>query len=241
MKDDSILDARHHFLGCVCGYVCVLLCSTLTAVIVYFFRLLHDSYRRELGVSSLEFYHPGVSKEQYQIAVPTSAVKHVPERWRYLSAVKTHKRYWSPEVEALQEPRAMALETRGQLLRGSLTTFLIKFDDTLDLWASATRCLSELDCLLSLATAKDVMGEPMCRPTFVPSSGGPAELTVRQLRHPCLEHTGAVCCIARAFPRVAPRACTHTHTHTHTHVTYRWGTSSRMTLWLGAQHPQPSC
>jgi DNA mismatch repair ATPase MutS len=94
-----------------------------------------------------------------------------------------------------------------------LPDFIAQFDEHLDLWTSGTRCLSELDCLLSLATAKDVMGEPMCKPTFI--ADGPAELTVKQLRHPCLEHSGAVQVRIHALftgrrawlPRANPREC----------------------------------
>lgn len=39
-------------------------------------------YRREFGLSKLEYYHPGVSKEQYQIAMPSEKVKQVPSSWR---------------------------------------------------------------------------------------------------------------------------------------------------------------
>lgn len=38
-------------------------------------------YRRTFDLSKLEYYHPGVSKEQYQIAVPNDKVKRVPESW----------------------------------------------------------------------------------------------------------------------------------------------------------------
>mmetsp|Transcript_28787 Transcript_28787/g.86393 ORF Transcript_28787/g.86393 Transcript_28787/m.86393 type:complete len:1227 (-) Transcript_28787:2817-6497(-) len=147
-------------------------------------------YRRDFGLPKLQFYHPGVSKEQYQIAVPVDKVKRVPESWRYLSAVKSFKRYWSPEVESLQDPLAMAKETKRQLLRDSLSTFLAKFDEASGVWSAVTQCLAELDCLLSLAAAKEVMGEPMCKPTIV-DDGSPV-LSVKELRHPCLEHSGAV-------------------------------------------------
>lgn len=39
-------------------------------------------YRRRFG-ASLDYYHPGVSKEQYQIPVPVAQIRQIPDSWRY--------------------------------------------------------------------------------------------------------------------------------------------------------------
>ena len=63
------------------------------------------------------------------------------------------------------------------------------FDAHCEKWNRAIDCLAELDCLLSLCIAKDVMGGPMCRPEFVPE-GEDVVFDVQDLRHPCLVESG---------------------------------------------------
>eukprot|EP00041_Stephanoeca_diplocostata_P029567 m.877656 g.877656 ORF g.877656 m.877656 type:complete len:1327 (+) comp23582_c0_seq5:181-4161(+) len=147
-------------------------------------------YRREFGLGKLQYYHPGVSKEQYQIPIPLSSVKKVPKTWVLISSTKGEKRYWSPEVQEMQEPLAMLKETKKQLLRDSLKTMLRTFDTSLAKWLGVVDTLARVDCLLSLSVAREVMGEPMCRPDF--KASGPPMLSVEGLRHPCLVNTGAV-------------------------------------------------
>lgn len=60
----------------------------------------------------------------------------------------------------------------------------------------AISALSHLDCLISLYRAKDAMGAPMCRPSFVCTDDldekQRAVLELGEMRHPCLVNTGRI-------------------------------------------------
>lgn len=61
------------------------------------------------------------------------------------------------------------------------------FDEHRELWASAVRCLSHLDALLSLA---DVSAQPgFSRPQFYEGAATPSFIRLKNARHPCLAQT----------------------------------------------------
>lgn len=140
---------------------------------------------REGVKSEVKYFHPGVTKERYQVQVPNALCKKVPTSWTKKSSTSTCARFWPREVEDLQRPLAELIETKEQILRAMMKTLQLTFDESIADWNTAIRCLAEVDCLLSLALAKERMGSPMCRPTFVPSRSGPV-FEVEEMRHPCL-------------------------------------------------------
>lgn len=145
--------------------------------------------QQTLGSNKLAYYHPGVSKERYQIAVPASLKSKVPASWVIKSQTKTMFRYWTADIERVQRPLAEACETRAQLMRDMLKQTLLDFDQYSHLWTAAVGCLAEVDCLLSLLTVKNSMGQPMCKPVFVQDR---VVFDVKGLRHPCIVHSGLV-------------------------------------------------
>jgi len=138
-------------------------------------------YMKEFNLK-LQYYHPGVAKEPYQVPLPVKTK--VPSGWEVKSSTSKEKRYWSPEIKKLIVPLTEALETKRQLQVETFKKLQVKFDETMNLWTDVVSNLAEVDCLLSLLRAKDEMGSPTCRPTFL-DSGRPT-LEFKNIRHPCL-------------------------------------------------------
>eukprot|EP00055_Hartaetosiga_balthica_P004931 m.13709 g.13709 ORF g.13709 m.13709 type:complete len:1251 (+) comp4189_c0_seq1:110-3862(+) len=141
----------------------------------------------------VKYWQPSAGRERYQIQVPNQYLKHVPSNWKLMSSTKNFKRYHSPKVQELVQEFLEAEELESQILKSFFSDSLKVFDAHSAVFSSAVFVLSELDCLLSLHTAKEVMsGGPMCRPIFVPEEQGKngpkkAVLDVKELRHPCLK------------------------------------------------------
>ena len=58
--------------------------------------------KRETGISDLNYW--GTGKDRYQIEVPMSHASKVPNKWVTKSQKKTHRRYWTAQIEQkLQE------------------------------------------------------------------------------------------------------------------------------------------
>ena len=143
-------------------------------------KLLQNA-RRDLKSSAIIFRDNG--KEIYQLEVPTK-VKGVPANWDQMSATKTVKRYYSPELRNLVRQLQEAQETHSQIVKEVAGRFYARFDEEYMTWLSAIKIISQLDCLISLAKASSSLGEPSCRPTFV--EGERSVLEFEELRHPCM-------------------------------------------------------
>lgn len=70
---------------------------------------------------------------------------------------------------------------------GQMRGLFAKFDEHRELWASAVRCLSHLDAVLSLA---EVSAQPgFSRPQFHDGASTPSFIRLKNARHPCLAQT----------------------------------------------------
>ena len=140
--------------------------------------------RKELGSSSIVFRDNG--KEIYQLEVPVK-VKGVPKRWDQMSATQTVKRYYNDELRALIRNLQEAQETHGQIVKDVSSRFFARFDQHYSTWLAAIRIIAHLDCLISLAKASSVLGEPSCRPVFLPADeAARSAISFSDLRHPCM-------------------------------------------------------
>jgi DNA mismatch repair protein MSH6 len=137
--------------------------------------------RKDLNCSSIVYRDNG--KEIKQLEVPVK-VKGIPNNWDQMSATKTHKRYYSPELRKLVRELQEAQETHAQIVREVHGRFLERFDKDYMTWLTAVKIIAQLDCLISLAKASSSLGEPSCRPTFV--SDERSVLDLEELRHPCM-------------------------------------------------------
>ncbi|KAI9789807.1 MAG: DNA mismatch repair protein msh6 [Piccolia ochrophora] len=141
-------------------------------------------YRRELGSTAILYRDNG--KEIYQLEVPIK-IKGVPKSWNQMSATQKAKRYYTPELRSLVRQLQEAQETHGQIVKEVSGRFFRRFDEDYVTWLAAVKIVAQLDCLISLAKASSILGEPSCRPVFVESERSVMEF--EELRHPCLLST----------------------------------------------------
>lgn len=143
-------------------------------------RLLRKA-RKDLNCSAIVYRDNG--KEIKQLEVPIK-VKGIPSNWDQMSATKSHKRYYSPELRKLVRELQEAQETHAQIVREVHGRFLDRFDQDYMTWLTGVKIVAQLDCLISLAKASASLGEPACRPQFVDNERSVLEL--EDLRHPCM-------------------------------------------------------
>jgi len=87
----------------------------------------------------------------------------------------------APTIRSLKEAR----ENRNTAIKKFKYRLFNEFDKDRGVWLRAIRVLAELDCLFSLAKSSNAIGEPACRPEFVP--GDSAFVEFEELRHPALD------------------------------------------------------
>lgn len=143
--------------------------------------------RKDLGSSAIKFTDNG--KEIYQLEVPLKASGTIPKSWKQVSATKTCKRWYFPELEGLVQDLKEAQETHAQVVKALNGRFYSRFDEDYKTWLAAVQIVAQLDCLISLAKASTALGSPSCRPEFVEDDGARSVLEFQTLRHPCIETT----------------------------------------------------
>ncbi|KAG8533054.1 uncharacterized protein KY384_001837 [Bacidia gigantensis] len=140
--------------------------------------------RKDLGSTSIVFRDNG--KEIYQLEVPVK-VKGVPKGWDQMSATQQVKRYYNNELRALVRSLQEAQETHAKIVKEVTGRFFARFDEHYTTWLAAVNTIAHLDCLISLAKASCVLGEPSCRPTFLAApEGSRSTISFSDLRHPCM-------------------------------------------------------
>lgn len=142
-----------------------------------------EGKKSQLKCRTLKF--TDVGKEIYQIEAPKS-VK-VPSNWRQMSATSSVKRYYFSELTNLVRELQEAEETHSQIVKETASRFHSRFDEDYGTWVLAVRIMAQLDCLVGLAKASSVIGQPSCRPEFVDEERSVLEF--EELRHPCMQET----------------------------------------------------
>lgn len=142
-----------------------------------------DKKKGDLKCRNLKF--TDVGKEIYQMETPKS-VK-VPSSWRQMSSTKDVKRWYFPELSKLVRDLQEAEELHSQLVRDIALRLFKKFDADYETWLLAIKIISQLDCLVSLASASTSLGQPACRPQFYDEDRSFVDF--EELRHPCMTNT----------------------------------------------------
>ena len=143
--------------------------------------------RKDLGSSAIVFRDNG--KEIYQLEVPVK-VKGVPKSWDQMSATQAVRRYYNKDLRSLVRSLQEAQETHAQIVKEVTGRFYARFDEHYPIWLAAVRIVAQLDCLMSLAKASAAIGEPACRPHFLPAGEGQrGTISFSDLRHPCMLRT----------------------------------------------------
>ncbi|KAK7206351.1 putative DNA mismatch repair protein Msh6 [Myxozyma melibiosi] len=138
-------------------------------------------YRRQFKSQEISFKDSG--KEIYLIEVPARIVNAIPKDWQQLGGTQKMKRFWSPEVRTLVREMLEARETHKSIVSEMQSRLYARFDKYYKIWLKATKLVSNLDCLVSLAKTTASLGTPSCRPQFVQSER--SVLDFKELRHPC--------------------------------------------------------
>ena len=142
--------------------------------------------KRKTGISDLKYFG-SKGKDRFQIEVPINQSSRVPADWTTKSQKKTHRRYWTSEIEKLYDQLANAEDRLATAQSDTLRKVFEKFDSSRGIWSTALKCASLLDALLSLALVSSSQGyvwPEICRRS---EAGGP-KLNIQQGRHPMLEY-----------------------------------------------------
>lgn len=137
-------------------------------------------YKKEYKSHEICFRDSG--KEIFLIEMPIK-IKSIPKDWQQMGATSKVKRYWSPEVKATARSLMEQRETHKTVCDNLILRMYQRFDKHYDLWMSAIKIASNIDCLLALTKTSETISFPSCRPTFISDSDSKIEFD--ELRHPC--------------------------------------------------------
>ncbi|XP_061180194.1 DNA mismatch repair protein Msh6-like isoform X2 [Saccostrea echinata] len=147
-----------------------------------------DRQRQRLGCRTLTYW--GSGKNRYQIEVPESVMKRVPDEYNLMSSKKGAKRFRTREIEDQLVDLTDAEERKDAALKDTMRRLFYSFDERYKLWDTALQCLSVLDVLMSLAKYVGAADGVTCRPEIVnPTSDTEPFIEIREARHPCVTRT----------------------------------------------------
>ncbi|KAI3642675.1 hypothetical protein MP228_012230 [Amoeboaphelidium protococcarum] len=141
-----------------------------------------------LGSSELRF--KDIGKELFQIEVPSSLLRKVPEMWSKRSGTKQCSRFYTPELIKLVDHYNELVERKSLLLADLYKDTLGLFDNQYDLYKQVVRAVAVLDAHLSLALVSKIDGGILgncCRPEFLTDCD--AFIRVQNMSHPCVAAT----------------------------------------------------
>lgn len=154
----------------------------------------------------------GSGKSRFQIEVPESAARLAQASHTLQGQRKGFRRYYTEEVRRLAADMAAAEEAQEAALKDIMRRIFDNFDRRRSKWERAVRCLSQLDCLLSLAQYSGSITGPCCTPRFLnPAArkeGQQPCVRIKGGRHPCLlRHLGADTLIPNDLVLGHPQEC----------------------------------
>lgn len=114
----------------------------------------------------------------------------VPREWTSKSQKKTHRRYWTSEIERLLALLTAAEERVDAATKDTLRRLFEKFDNNKKVWSDALVCTSILDALISLVVVSSAPNYIWPEVLGPDAASGPF-LDIQEGRHPMLEHSFA--------------------------------------------------
>lgn len=143
---------------------------------------------KKLGASLTYF---GTAKNRYQLEIPESKCKNLPDDYENTSSKKGVVRYWTTRTKALLAQLVDAENRREQALRNTMKALFKNFDNHYLAWSRAIHCLSILDVLVSLTSYLQNSEHEMCRPevVLVDDENSKPFIDIIGGRHPCLSKT----------------------------------------------------
>ncbi|XP_069105499.1 DNA mismatch repair protein Msh6-like [Argopecten irradians] len=147
-----------------------------------------DRQRTRIGCKTMTFW--GTGKNRYQMEVPESALKRVPDDYELFSSKKGWKRYRTAEIDEYLSELADAEERKDVALKDTMRRIFHSFDERYKSWEVAIQCISVLDVLMSLASYSRCGDGVMCRPEVIsPDEKQEPFIEIRDGRHPCIAKT----------------------------------------------------
>ena len=154
-----------------------------------------DDYLEEqksvLKCKQLEFF--GSAKARYQIQVPESHLKYVPDEYRIETARKGYKRFYTPTIDKYFSELTCHEEKMKKILDSIMSKIFEQFMSKISLWSAAIECIAILDVLQSIAYfARTLKANniDLCRPQFVQDRAEPL-VEYKDGRHPTLVKSNA--------------------------------------------------
>ncbi|CAI2370987.1 unnamed protein product [Moneuplotes crassus] len=140
---------------------------------------------------SIRYTH---TKYRYELEIPEKHTKgtNKPPEYEFTSSRKGFHRFHTPEIRELVEELEAAEEAQNEALVPFICSIFSHFYSKKEIWDRLTSCLSELDCLCSLACVSMDEKMVMNRPQFIDFEQNKfhSYLELRNMRHPGVEATG---------------------------------------------------
>ncbi|CAL1537586.1 unnamed protein product [Lymnaea stagnalis] len=147
-----------------------------------------EQQKKVLSCRSLVYW--GTAKNRYQIEVPESAWRNIPDSYELMSSKKGAKRFRTSAINDLLRQLIDAEDRKDACLKDIMRRIFHSFDERRTKWMSVVECLSVLDVLIALAAYSQGGDGVVCRPEFVlPEDGSEPILEIRDGRHPCVSRT----------------------------------------------------
>ncbi|CAC5386036.1 MSH6 [Mytilus coruscus] len=135
-----------------------------------------DEQRDRISCRQMVFW--GSGKNRYQLEIPESALKRVPDEYDLKSSKKGWKRYWTSRRQ------------KGCSSKDCMRRIFESFDERYKIWDTTVQCVAVLDVLVAMAQYSRCGDGIMCRPEVIAiESNQEPFIEIREARHPCVVRT----------------------------------------------------
>ncbi|CAK9302405.1 unnamed protein product [Gordionus sp. m RMFG-2023] len=154
---------------------------------------LHKYLKKQEKAINCKLVYWGTGKNRFQMEIPESHYKKVPDYFEIKSQRKGAKRYRTKEIESMLQSLTEYEYRRDQGLSQSMRKIFAKFDQNSDIWNFAVHAISRLDVLIAFArysfyekdsNSNNFCVENRCRPIIVTKEK--PYIKIRGSSHPCL-------------------------------------------------------
>jgi DNA mismatch repair protein MSH6 len=122
--------------------------------------------REHFDDASIRYVDAGKNVRQLHIKRATLRRTPAPASFTLVSETQDAQRFYNEPLRQLVAQRQDAEDDQLMAVRAALKEQLDKFCERFDDFVALTRRICDVDCLLSLARASQVMSEPCCRPVL---------------------------------------------------------------------------
>ncbi|VDL90776.1 unnamed protein product, partial [Schistocephalus solidus] len=149
---------------------------------------LDDYLHEQSRIIGAQLTYTGTGKNRFQIEVPDTHTRNVPDHWEVTSQRKGYRRYRSPEVVRLFAKLVTAEDAKEESMQGIMRRLFASFAVNHADWHTVVKCTAELDCLMSLANYSSTAAATTCRPEFFTLDSGSQKPFLEMVSgsHPCL-------------------------------------------------------